>query len=179
MANVEGFTLSKAQNFTVSHGEVAARTFNGITIRAEIQKDTRPVPGVTAKHETAHIFGSEFQIWEATIIASGDALGSTRPKKLTATGAMAADAMGYPGTSWDKHVTRTYLGVSPETGRAMARPLFLGKQAEFIEIATTLQVKKTIHQKDVDGALRKVDDERKGMYPVSYTHLTLPTIYSV
>ena len=64
----------------------------------------RPIPGSVAEHEAAHVVAAG-NIVSATIIPSGEALGTTQPVKLTAAAAAAAEAMGHDGTGWDMFLT--------------------------------------------------------------------------
>jgi hypothetical protein len=137
----------------------------GVTIRVKKIEIIRPRPGSTAQHEAAHVVASG-KIKSATIIPSGNALGTTIPEVMTAAGAAAAAAMGHDGVGWDLFVTEQMLGVDEQTAKAKARQALSGKQEEMNEVAIILEERKTISQSDVEEARENVKRRRSGIFPV-------------
>jgi hypothetical protein len=121
--------------------------------------------GKTAKHESAHVLVAG-EIVSATIIPSGDALGSTRPARMTAAAAAAAAADGHDGYGWDKIVSEYYLGVPFEQAKNGASAILSGRDLEKMAIAASLEANGTIFQHDVDEAYRLADKVRKGLATV-------------
>ena len=78
---------------------------SGTIVRARSGEARRSIPGPVAEHEAAHVVAAG-KIVSATIIPSGDALGTTQPVKMTAQAAAAAWAVIFTG--W----------VVPQIGRA-------------------------------------------------------------
>lgn len=131
--------------------------------RVDVTK--RPEPGKVARHEAAHVIAAG-EIVSATIIPSGNARGITQPVKMTAATAAAAEALGYDGTGWDMYLTKHILNTDPNVAKSAARAAMSGKDEEMQEVATLLEERKTIGQKDVEEAVRSVDNRRKGIHPV-------------
>ena len=125
----------------------------------------RPQPGGTARHEAAHVVAAG-EIVYATIIPRGEALGITQPVKMTAAAAAAPEALGHDGTGWDMFLTEHILGVDPGTAKSAARSALSGRQEEMHEVATLLEEKKTIGQRDVDQARENVKKRRQGIHPI-------------
>lgn len=144
-----------------------AKTYeNGVTVQARIIEPLkRPIPGETAEHEAAHVVAAG-EIVYATIIPSGNALGATKPVRMTAAAAAAAEAMGHSGTGWDMFLTEHYLGVDPGIAKSAAKAALSGRQEEIEEVASLLEERKTIGQGDVDQARRNVEKRRDGIHPV-------------
>lgn len=138
---------------------------NGVSLTVSKIINRLPIAGSVANHEAAHIVVAG-TIRRATIIRSGNALGTTEPVKMTAAAAAAAAAMGYGGFGWDKFLTENYLGVAFESAKAQARAKLKGREEVRQEIATLLQIRKTIGQTDVDEAYENVRLRRNGIYPV-------------
>lgn len=146
---------------------------SGVTVEARrLDIESRPIPGETAMHEAAHVVAAG-RIEYATIIPSGDALGTTKPTKMTAASAAAPESLGHHGTGWDMYLTEHILGVAPGTAKAAARAALSGREEEMYEVAAILQKKKTIVQGDVEDARTNVINNRFGIHPVEVT-ITLP-----
>lgn len=137
----------------------------GTTITARKIETPRPFPGSVAEHEAAHVVAAG-EIVSATIIPSGDTLGTTQPVKMTATAAAAAEALGHSGTGWDMYLTEYVLGVDPGTAKAAARSALSGRDEEIFEVATLLEERKTIGQSDVDEARQNIIERRQGIFAV-------------
>ncbi len=137
----------------------------GVVIRVQKIEIPRQVPGSVAQHESAHIVAAG-RIKSATIIPSGNALGTTTPEVMTAAAAAAAAAMGHDGVGWDLFVTEQMLGVDAQTAKTAARQALSGKQEEMHEVATLLEERKTIYQSDVEEARENVRRKRKGIFAV-------------
>lgn len=134
---------------------------SGVIIRAsKIQKSPRRV-GSVALHEAAHVVVAG-QIDKATIVPSGDYQGATWPVHMTAESAMAAHAMGFDGTGWDRHLTEHILGVDPGAAAASAASILAGKQDEMQLVAEELEEHGTIGQAHVDKAFTQAQDMRSG-----------------
>lgn len=146
---------------------------SGVTVEVHrLDIESRPIPGETAIHEAAHVVAAG-RIKSATIVPSGEALGTTVPVKLTAAAAAAPESLGHRGTSWDMYVTEHILGVDPGTAKAAARAALSGREEEMYEVAAILQKKKTIVQGDVEDARTNVINNRFGIHPVEVT-ITMP-----
>jgi hypothetical protein len=125
--------------------------------------------GSTAEHEAAHVVASDGEIDYASIIPQGDALGVTKPKKMTPAAAAGAAADGHDGFSWDQFLTEYIMGVPFEQAKAGARAKLSGRELEKQAIAGILQRKGIIFQADVDDAYRLADKVRKGVATVVVT----------
>lgn len=150
---------------------------NGTSISVKKIEEIRPLPNKTAEHEAAHVVASG-EIVNASIIPSGDALGTTRPVRMTAVAAAAAAALGFEGTGWDQFITEQVLGVDFRTAKAAARSVLSGKEDEMYEIATILQERSTIDQYDVNLARKNVAERRQGIFPVEVVIDRSGTVYS-
>lgn len=148
-----------------SNGPASMSYEDGTTVTVRKMEPARPMPGSVAEHEAAHVVAAG-EIVNATIIPSGDALGTTTPVRMTAAAAAAAEAMGHSGTGWDMFLTEHYLGVDRHTAKAAARAALSGKQEEMHEVATLLQERGTIGQSDVNEAWKNVDNRRHGIHIV-------------
>lgn len=137
----------------------------GTTITARKIEAPRVIPGSVAEHEAAHVVAAG-EIVSATIIPKGDALGTTQPVKMTAATAAAAEALGHTGTGWDMFLTEHVLGVDPGTAKAAARSALSGKDEELLEVATLLEERKTISQRDVEEARKNIIKRRQGIFEV-------------
>lgn len=144
---------------------------DGTIVNVRKVEGKRKIPGSTAQHEAAHVVAAG-EIVHATIIPSGDALGTTQPVRMTAAAAAAADAMGYDGTGWDMFLTEHFLGVDAGTARSAARAALSGKQEEMWEVATILQEQKTIGQPEVRQAWQNVYERRQGIFPIKVEIIT-------
>jgi hypothetical protein len=138
---------------------------NGFSVSVRKIECPRQIPGSVAKHEAAHVIASR-KIISATIIPSGNALGTTVPEKMTPAAAAAADALGYDGTGWDMHLCEHYLRVSPGIARAAAKKELSGQEEEMFEVASILEERKTIGQKEVEEARENVRRKRRGIHVV-------------
>ena len=138
---------------------------SGTIVRARSGEARRSIPGPVAKHEAAHVVAAG-KIVSATIIPSGDALGTTQPVKMTAQAAAAAEALGCSGTGHDMFITEHVLGVGPSVAKSAARSALSGKSEEMYEVATLLQERRTIGQSDVDEARQNVKDRNQGIFPI-------------
>lgn len=136
------------------------RLANGVEIVASKLKEQIINPSDTARHEATHIVVAG-QIRRATIIPSGNALGSTEPVEMTAAAAMAAHAMGHDGTGWDEFLTKFLLRVNPESAASVARAVLANKEEELQAVAEELEEKKTIGQYDVERAYQKAERRRQ------------------
>lgn len=149
--------------------DLSAKTYvskileDGTTITARKIETQRPKPQGTASHEAAHAVAAG-EIVYATIIPSGDALGTTQPVKMTAAAAAAPDALGHSGTGWDMFLTEHMLGVDPGTARSAARSALSGRYEEIEEVATLLQERKTIGQRDMKEARQNIKDRTNGIF---------------
>lgn len=128
----------------------------------------RIIPGNTARHEAAHIVAAESGggIKTATIIRRGNVLGSVEPSRISAKTGAAAAALGFDGTPWDKFVVEYGLGVSWSEAKSAARAELAGQEEFMEEVASTLQKEKTINQNHVDGARKRIEERKQGIYPV-------------
>lgn len=149
----------------------SAQFEDGTIFSAQKVETKRPIPLRTAKHEAAHVVASG-EIIEATIIPSGDALGTTQPKKMTAAAAAAAEAMGHSGTGHDMMLVKHYLGVSPEVAISAAKSALQGKEEEMKEVATLLEERRTIGQRDVEEARENVKNRAQGIFPIQIEIIT-------
>lgn len=136
---------------------------DGTTITARKIEIQRPKPQGTANHEATHAVAAG-EIVYATIIPNGDALGTTQPVKMTAAAAAAPDALGHSGTGWDMFLTEHVLGVDPGTARSAARSALSGRYEEIEEVATLLQERKTIGQRDMEEARQNIKDRTNGIF---------------
>ena len=144
---------------------------SGTIVRARSGEARRSIPGPVAKHEAAHVVAAG-KIVSATIIPSGDALGTTQPVKMTAAAAAAAEALGCNGTGHDMFITEHVLGVDPSVAKSAARSALSGKSEEMYEVATLLQERRTIGQSDVDEARQNVKDRNQGIFPIEVEIIT-------
>ncbi len=78
----------------------------------------------------------------------------------------AAAALGCDGVGWDLFITEQVLGTDPKTAMSAARTELKGQEEVVVEIATLLEERKTIHQRDVNEARKKVKNRRYGIFPV-------------
>jgi len=155
------------ERLSVSSKESASRTFSdGTTVVARRIEPRKIITGKTSKHEAVHTDAVRGEIVEADIIAKDDALGTTRPVRLTPVAAAAAGAMGYGGTGWDRFITENYFGVSWESAMNQARAILSGREEYIEEIAQTLEKEKRIGPFDVKEAYKRVDERKEGIYPV-------------
>ena len=160
------------ERLSITGVDCAARTFEGgTTVSARKVEIKRPIPGSVAKHESAHVVAAG-KIVSATIIPSGDALGTTQPVKMTAQAAAAAEALGCSGTGHDMFIAEHVLGVDPNVAKSAARSALSGKSEEMYEVATLLQERRTIGQSDVEEARQNVKDRNKGIFPVEVEIIT-------
>ena len=136
---------------------------DGTIITVRKIETPRPKPGDTSRHESYHVVAAG-EIVSATIIPSGDALGTTIPVKMTAAAAAAPEAMGHSGTGWDMYLTEHVLGVDPGSAKAAARSALSGRYEEVEEVAIVLEQKGTIYQFDVQRARQNVIDKRNGIF---------------
>ena len=148
-----------------SNGSAERHLEDGTVIIVRKNEPLRPIPGRTAKHEAAHV-ASAGEIVEADIIPRGGALGTTRPVKMTVAVAAAAGAMGYEGIAWDKYITENYHHVPWGRAMVLGRASLVGKEMLMDEIATTLEEKKRIVLYDVKQAEKRVEEKKKGIFPV-------------
>src|SRR3989344_3284954 len=160
------------ERLSITGVDCAARTFEGgTTVSARKVEIKRPIPGSVAKHESAHVVAAG-KIVSATIIPSGDALGTTQPVKMTAQAAAAAEALGCSGTGHDMFITEYVLGVDPGVAKSAARSALSGKSEEMYEVATLLQERSTIGQSDVEEARQNVKNRNKGIFPIEVEIIT-------
>ena len=138
---------------------------DGTSIRVRRIEESRAIPGSVAQHEAAHVIASD-GIESATIIPSGNALGTTTPKRMTPAAAGAAAAMGHRGVGWDLFLAQHVMGVHAESAKSQARAVLSGQEEEMHEVASLLEERKTIGQPDVDEARRNVRNRREGIFPV-------------
>lgn len=141
---------------------------NGTLVTAQKIIPFRPTPSSVAEHEAAHIVVAG-EIDHATIIPSGNALGTTKPKRMTAAAAAAAEALGHDGTSWDMYLVEHVLGADPTQAKMEASMTLATREEERQEIATLLEERRTIGQSDVLEARENVRRRRGGIYPVEIT----------
>ena len=154
------------ERFSVAGAASAIRTFeDGTAVSVRKVEVKRPIPGPVAEHESAHVVAAG-KIVSATIIPSGDALGTTQPVKMTAQAAAAAEALGCSGTGHDMFITEHVLGVDPSVAKSAARSALSGKSEEMYEVATLLQERSTIGQADVEEARENVKKRNQGIFPV-------------
>ncbi|OGM11861.1 hypothetical protein A2Z22_01410 [Candidatus Woesebacteria bacterium RBG_16_34_12] len=166
------------ERLKISGPEPVRKTLeNGISIFAKKIITPRPIPGSVAEHEAAHVVAAG-EIISASIIPTGDALGTTRPVKMTAVAAAAAAALGYDGTGWDLFLTEYVLGVDPNSAKEAARSVLSGKGEEIEEVATLLQERGTIDQTDVNEAEQNIIDRKEGVFPVEVTINRSGILYS-
>ena len=160
------------ERLSVAGAAIATRTFeDGTTVSARKVEVKRPIPGSVAKHESAHVVAAG-KIVSATIIPSGDALGTTQPVKMTAVAAVAAEALGHDGTGWDMFLTEHILRVDPSVAKSAAQSALSGKSEEMYEVATLLQERSTIGQSDVEEARRNVKKRNQGIFPIEVEIVT-------
>jgi hypothetical protein len=157
--------MTERFSYKPAEGKVQKTTESGATISISSRQEQRKRPSETAWHESAHIVASG-RIKSATIIPSGDALGSTTPEVMTPAAAAAAAADGHGGTGWDKFLTERILGLSFASAKAAARAALSGKGLEKEEVAIALEEKGTIGQSDVDEAYEKASNRRNGIIDV-------------
>ncbi|HYK08947.1 MAG TPA: hypothetical protein VEW42_05605 [Candidatus Eisenbacteria bacterium] len=141
-------------------------TERGISISVSKLYKRRTPPGQTALHEAAHVEAAG-QIFSATIVGTSEYLGATYPVVMTAAAAMAAEALGFDGTSHDRAVTKYGLGIDPDAAIGSAISLLAGRHDYMYAVASRLQEEGTIGQKDVDEVHKEVDDERQGIWDVA------------
>ena len=160
------------ERFSFTTTASTERTFeDGTTVSARKVEAKRPTPGPVAQHEATHVIAAG-KIVSATIIPSGDALGTTQPVKMTAAAAAAAEASGHDGTGWDMYLTEHILGVDPGVAKSAARIALSGKEEELQEVATMLQERGTIGQTDVKQARQNVSDRNQGIFPIEVEIIT-------
>lgn len=139
---------------------------NGAIVKARrLDTSPRPFPGSVAVHEAAHVVAAG-KIVFATITPSGNALGTTQPVEMTAAAAAAPEAIGCEGTGWDMFLTEHILGVDPGSAKSAARSALSGKEEEMHEVATILEERRTIGQRDVEKARENVRRKREGRHPI-------------
>src|SRR3989344_4934781 len=161
------------ERLSVAGAASATRTFeDGTIVGARKVEVKRPIPGFVAIHESAHVVAAG-KIVSATIIPSGDALGTTQPVKMTAAAAAAAEALGCNGTGHDMFITEHVLVVDPSVAKSAARSALSGKSEEMYEVATLLQERSTIGQADVEEARENVKKRNKGIFPIEVEIITL------
>ena len=144
---------------------------DGTIVSARKVEAKRPNPGSVAEHEAAHVVAAG-RIVSATILPSGDALGTTQPVKMTAAAAAAPEALGHDGTGWDMYITEHVLGVDPNVAKSAARSALSGRGEELYEVATLLQERSSIGQSDVEEARQNVKDRNQGIFPIRVEILT-------
>lgn len=144
---------------------------DGTLVSARRIEVKRPKPGSVAMHEATHVVAAG-RIVSATIIPSGDALGTTQPVKMTAAAAAAPEALGHDGTGWDMYITEHVLGVDPNVAKSAARSALSGREEELHEVATLLQERSTIGQSDVEEARQNVSDRNQGIFPIEVEIIT-------
>ncbi len=115
----------------------------------------------TSDHEADHVVASDAQIYSATRIRSGNALGSTRPKRLTLAGAGASG--DHDGTSGDEAIVRYYFRSTWARAKAAGRAKLAGKRFERMAVAASLHRNGTIFQSHVDEAYKLAEKVRKGV----------------
>src|ERR1700685_1280449 len=113
-------------SYKPAEGMVQKTTKYGTYVSISSVQEQRKTPGETAWHEAAHTVAAG-RIHSATIIRNGDALGATRPERMTPAAAAAAAADGHGGTAWDAFLTENILGVSFSSAKAAARSELAGK----------------------------------------------------
>ncbi|MBN1168660.1 hypothetical protein JXA63_02100 [Candidatus Woesebacteria bacterium] len=150
---------------------------DGTSVRARVILPQRADPGSTAIHEAVHVVAAG-EIVSATNIPSGDALGTTRPVRMTAIAASAPAALGHSGAGWDKFITENYLGMDFDTAKRAARSALAGKEKEIEAVAIQIEEKRRITQTDVDEARRSVAQQEQGIFPVEVTVVKSGTVYS-
>src|SRR3990167_6283790 len=154
------------ERFSVAGAASAIRTFeDGTAVSAHKVEVKRPIPSPVAEHESAHVVAAG-KIVSATIIPSGDVLGTTRRVKMTAAAAAAAEALGCSGTGYDMFIAEHVLGVDSGVAKSAARSALSVKGEELYEVATLLQERRTIGQSDVEEARQNVEDRAQGIFPV-------------
>jgi hypothetical protein len=154
------------ERLSVATTESVRATFKGgLEVVARKIETPRPIPGLTARHEAAHVVAAS-AIVEADIIPRGDTLGTTRPVRMTAATAAAAGAMGYQGTGWDRFLTENYLDVPWNSAINASQAVLSDKKDLLEEVATTLEEEKSIRQYHVEAAKKRVAEKRQGIYPV-------------
>jgi len=154
------------ERLSVAGAASATRTFeDGTIVGARKVEVKRPIPGFVAIHESAHVVAAG-KIVSATIIPSGDALGTTQPVEMTAAAAAAAEALGCSGTGHDMFITEHVLGVDPSAAKSAARSVLSGKSEEMYEVATLLQERGTIGQADVEEARENVKNKNQGIFSI-------------
>jgi len=154
------------ERLSVATSEPVRTTLKGgIEVVARRIETPRPIPGLTAQHEAAHVVAAS-EIVEADIIPRGGALGTTRPVKMSAATAAAAGAMGYKGTGWDRFLTEYYLQVPWNAAIDSSHAVLSGKKDLIEEVAVTLEEEKSIQQYHVEVAKKRVAEKRQGIYPV-------------
>lgn len=156
--------MKESFSYKPAEGKIQRITESGARISISSIQEQRKRPSETAWHESAHIIASDGEIESATIIPSGDVLGSTKPKVLTP--AAAAAAHGHGGTGWDQFITEEFLGVSFSSAKEAAKAKLAGKGLEKEEVAIALEEKGTIGQSDVDEAYEKASNRRNGVVDV-------------
>ncbi len=160
------------ERLRVTRGEVATKRYaNGVSVHVTSHAEHRIHYGPTAGHEAAHAIIKPIR--RATIIPSGNALGTTVPEVMTVEAAAAAAAMGYGGTSWDMHIVEHVFRVNRSTAIAAARAKLRGQEEVHAEVATILQLQKTIDQRDVNRARENVRKRRRGIFAVE-VHVESP-----
>lgn len=147
-------------------GSATTTLEDGTEVDAAIIEESRPTPGPVAEHEAAHVVAAG-QIVSATIIASGDALGSTTPVVMTPAAAAAAEAIGSSGTDWDMFLVEEVMGVSRGSAIAAASSALSGQGELRHEVAVTMQELGTIGQSHVERAKQRVKERSLGIFPIS------------
>ena len=166
----------RATNIEFKPGVPAERVFpNGTIIQVITRAFDRPGVGPTERHEAAHVVGAGGEIYSATIIPSGDALGSTRPKVMTRASAAAGAAIGdYRGARWDLFLVEYFLGGNKQGAIAEASAALSGMEEELYQVARMLKIHLTIGPEEVKRAYQIADNIKNGVYSAEI-RVQLPT----
>ncbi len=162
---VEKLTFVPGQSFTATKIEFGP--LKGTTLEATAKRPViRHVKDKTAKHESMHVVTSQSSggIEYATIIASGNALGVTKPKVMTIETAGAAVDFDPEGSSHDQRISHYLWGADRSTTAAAGRNALAGNDDYVDEVGVMLEDKKTIDQHDVNQAYEIVNRRKAGMY---------------
>lgn len=143
----------------------ATKLENGAIVSVNAIVEKRPIPGDKALHEAKHIIPNPRIIY-ASIVPTAEADAITVPEKITAAAAAGPASDGHVGVGHDLNVLTLRLGVDIKKGLALARAALKGKSEEVLEIATILEERKTIGQRDVDEGLDNVRKRREGIFTV-------------
>jgi hypothetical protein len=118
---------------------------------------------LTSLHEALHIITAEnngTSVESATIVKSGNALGSTQLSRPDAASAMAAHAHGHSGTSWDVYIT-TRMGVNTQTASSTAVAIVNENYHQLNPVAVALEENRTMSGTEIRSVIREADEDKK------------------